>query len=291
MSIYGDIKSSFNQMKPFFPSFLLSMIGMIFVMVLIVVVATLPIGVLLWIIGGNYSSTDFITVWMNDVLFSWLPTVYSLNTITALALMGIPLLVLVEMILYTVYGISNDIISTGNTKAENAFSWFKRKMVSFLVSGVIVAIFAFGPPALLGYLFDWLYAGIVPMESTIFMIVFFVVYVYIILGLTRMIIPAVVDGNGIVESIKNSFSLVKSNFTRVFGSWTIYFILLVIWFLPLGVWAGLQLVPELWPGPNSFEFWISLLIGGMGLLFDMLLVLPVMILGTTRIYSEIKTES
>ncbi len=293
MSVLQDVKGSFSQLKGFFLSYLLAIVGMVFVLFILLIIFTLPIGLVYWFMGLGTPGAHVIDVWVNDVLLFWTPLV-STGSITAIfsvfLFLGVPMFALAEWVLGAVYGMSKDIVSTGESSAEGAFGWFRKKAVDFLGTGIIVAVIVLGPIGIVGYLLDLYYGGAIPYQLTWPLLTVVVLYLYIFLGILRMYIPAVADDMGVIDGLKKSVSLVKNNFVRVFGSWTLYFILLFIWFAPLIIWGSLQGFPGTWPGSNSPEFWMSVILAGTGLFADILVFFPMMILGMTKIYHDIKGQ-
>jgi hypothetical protein len=295
LSGFTDVKESFGLLKGRFLSYLLAIIGMIFVLFVLFAIITLPIGIAYWAMGLGTPGAHFIDVWVNDVLLFWVPYVSGGGNLavlltTVFLVIVLPVFALAEWVLGAVYGMSKDIVTTGESSAEGAFGWLRKKAGSFLVTGIIVAVIVMGPIGIASYLVSWYFGFTVPWELTWSLLTVVVLYVYIFLGVLRMYIPAVADDMGVIDGLKRSVSLVKSNFGRVFGAWTIYFVLIFIWFLPLIIWGGLQGIPGPWPGPNSPEFWLSVGLAGIGAFLDLLVFFPMMILGMTRIYHDIKGQ-
>jgi hypothetical protein len=293
LSGFTDVKESLGLLKGKFLSYLLAIIGMFFVLFVLFAIITVPIGLAFWALNLGTPGSNFIDVWVNDVLLFWTPMV-STGDFTAILsiflVLVLPMFALAEWVLGAVYGMSKDIVSTGESSAEGAFSWFRKKAGAFLGTGIIVAAIVVGPIGIAGYLLSWYYAFTIPWQLTWPLIIVVVLYVYIFLGVLRMYLPAVADDMGVIDGLKRSVSLVRSNFGRVFGAWTFYFILLFIWFLPIGIWGGLQGIPGPWPGSNSLEFWLSVSLAGIGVFIDLLVFFPMMILGMTKIYHDIKGQ-
>ncbi|MHA2005330.1 MAG: DUF7847 domain-containing protein [Candidatus Thorarchaeota archaeon] len=293
MTAISDVKTSYGLLKGKFLSYLLAIIGMLFVLFVLFALITLPIGLIYWAMGLGVPGAHFIDVWVNEILLFWTPYVSGGNIVvilTAIFLVALPIFALAEWVLGAVYGMSKDIVTTGESSAEGAFSWFRKKAGPFLATGVVVAIIVLGPIGIVAYLISWYYGFTVPYTLTWPSLISMILYIYLFLGILRMYIPAVVDDVGVIDGLKKSVSLVRSNFGRIFGPWTIYFILLFIWFLPIGIWGGLQGFPGPWPDTNSLVFWLSVALAGAGVFLDLLIIFPMMILGMTKIYHEIKGQ-
>jgi len=293
MTPINDVKESFGLLRGKFLSYLLAIVGMMFVLLVLFLVITLPIGILLWVLGFGTSSANFIDVWVNDVLLFWQP----LASTSPVAQLGViflfvvlPVFALLEWVLGSVYGMSKDIVISGESSAEGAFSWFRKMAPRFLLSGIVVATVVIGPVGIASYLISWYYGFSTPWQVTWPLLILLVLYLYIFLGILRMYIPAVADGLSVVDGLKKAISLFRSNIGRIFGAWTIYFILIFIWFVPLGIWGVLQGIPGPWPGVLSLEFWLSLSLAGIGLFLDLLIFFPMMILGMTKIYFDIRSQ-
>jgi hypothetical protein len=293
MTAISDVKESYGLLKGKFLSYLLAIIGMLFVLFVLLVIITLPIGLIYWALNLGTPGYHFIDVWVNDVLLFWTTYLSGGDVVVVMStlfLVAVPIFALAEWVLGAVYGMSKDIVTTGESSAEGAFSWFRKKAGSFLATGAIVAIIVFGPIAITAYLISWYFGFTVPYTLTWPLLIIMIFYVYLFLGVLRMYIPAVADDVGVIVGLKKSVGLVRSNFGRIFGPWTVYFILLGVWFLPIGIWGGLQGFPGPWPDSNSLVFWLSVSLAGLGVFLDLLIIFPMMILGMTKIYHDIKGQ-
>jgi hypothetical protein len=288
-----DVKESYRLLKGKFLSYLLAIIGMVFVLFVFFIIVTLPIGIIFFVMNLGTPGSDLINVWVNDVLLFWTGYLSGGDVVVVMStlfLVAIPIFALAEWVLGAVYGMSKDIVTTGESSAEGAFSWFRKKAGSFLATGAIVAIIVFGPVGIISYLISWYFGFTIPYTLTWPLLIIMIFYLYLLLGVLRMYIPAVADDVGVIDGLKKSVGLVRSNFGRIFGPWTVYFILLFIWFLPIGIWGALQGFPGPWPGSDSLVFWLSVALAGVGAFLDLLIIFPMMILGMTKIYQDVKGQ-
>jgi hypothetical protein len=297
MSVIQDVKYSFREWKGFFLRYLRAIVGMFFLLYILIVIFTLPMGLAFWTLGLGIPGANFIDAWVNNLysyfLLFWIPTISTGNItviLTVFFVLNLPIFVLAEWVLGAVYRLSRDVVTSGEASGEGAFSWFRKKAGTFLGTGFVNATIVMGPLGVIIYLLDLYYGFAIPYQLTWPLLTIPVLYVYISLGFLKLNIPAVADDMGVIDGLKKSVSLVKSNFVRVFGSWTIYFILLISWFVPLIIWGASQGFPGSFPSSNSIEFWFSVTLAVVGFLLDLLIFFPIMILGMTKIYHDISKK-
>jgi hypothetical protein len=294
MSIFQDVKYSFREWKGFFLRYLRALGGMLFLLYILIVIFTLPIGLAFWTLGLGIPGANFIDAWVNNLysyfLLFWIPTVFTGDItviLTVFFVLSLPIIVLTEWVMGAVYGLSRDVATSGEVSGDGVFSRFKRKAGTFLGTGIVNATIVIGPLGLIIYLLDLYYGFAIPYQLTWPLLTIAVLYVYISFGFLKLNNPAVADDMGVIDGLKKSVSLVKSNFVRVFGSWTIYFILLISWFVPVVIWGASHGFPESVPSSNLIEFWFPVILAGVGFLLDLLIIFPIMTLGMTKIYHDI----
>ncbi|MFW9967083.1 MAG: hypothetical protein ACFFEA_08005 [Candidatus Thorarchaeota archaeon] len=289
MSGFDDVKASYGHLRTKFLSFILALLGMFVLVFVIFAIVTIPIAAVLWLMAGGVE--NFVEVWAQDVISFFAPYMATGDLLLILVLgvvILIPLFAITEWVLGSLYGMSKDIVVSGGTTAEGAFTWFRRKAGAFLSTGAILAVIVLGPVAAIGYPISWFYGFSIPIEVSRVIGIIGFVWIFILLGFLRMYLPAVADDVGAIDGVKRSFSLVKNNFGRVFTAWTIYFILLAIWFIPILVWGFMQTgVPV---PPTDITFWLAVAVAGIGAFVDLLIILPMMFLGMTAIYHDIKGQ-
>ncbi len=289
MSGFEDVRRSYGLLKTKFLSFTLALVGMLVLVVAIFAIVTLPIAAIMWLLAGGVE--NFAEVWAQDVIAFFAPYMSTGDLLLILVLgvaILIPLFAIVEWVLGSLYGMSKDIVVSGGTTAEGAFTWFRRKAGAFLSTGAILAVIVLGPIAAIGYPISWYYGFSIPLDVSRVLGIIGFIWIFVLLGFLRMYLPAVADDVGAVDGVKKSFSLVKNNLGRVFTAWTIYFILLAIWFVPIIGWGLMQTgVPV---PPTDIIFWLAVAVAGIGAFVDLFLVIPMMFLGMTAIYHDIKGQ-
>jgi hypothetical protein len=270
---------------------------MFFLLYLLMIIFTLPMGLAFWTLGLGIPGANFIDAWINNLhsyfLLFWIPTISTADItviLTVFFVLSIPIFILTEWVLIGVYGLSRDVVTSGATSGKGAFYWFKQNVSTFLGTGIVKATIILGPLGIITYLLDLYYGYSIPCQLVWPILSFAVIYVYATLGVLKLYSPAVVDELGVTKSLKKSLRLIKFNFVRVFASWTIYFALLISWFLPLVIWGTTQGFLGPLPSYNSVGFWFSAILAVAGFLLDVLIFFPVMILGMTKIYHDFSKE-
>jgi hypothetical protein len=209
-TILNDMKTSAKLAWRSMLSYFLANLGMLIVMVILLGIIVIPIALVAWAVLAPLSEAQM------TAMAQW---VYA----NPLAIGGIAVLLLIPFVSLfmvvsgSIYGMSHDLVTKGETKAELAFSYLRHKFLSFAGTGAILTIIVVVPPiiayGLAAYATGWNIVGAVFYLVTGFTFV----WVYITAGLTSMVWPAVVSGKGVQNAFKESFSLSLKYFDRVFG--------------------------------------------------------------------------
>lgn len=277
------MKTSLKQAYGSTLSYFLANLGMVIVVVLLAMVIAIPAAIVAFIALAplNPSAWTAMSDWAvaNPVIIGGLGI-----------LILIPLVSMFLVVSGSIYGMSYDLVTTGETKAEAAFSYLKRKFLTFFGTGAVLTIFVVVPPTIVWGLTSLAmgYAITVPVSTLLSIFTF--VWVFITAGLTSMVFPAVVSGKGIQEAFKESYSLATRYFDRVFGFLTAIVLLLAATFGPLII-AALAMVSFATP-ITMFSPMIPAMIGAalwavVSVFLWLLLFLPMVRIGWTRIYQEL----
>jgi len=279
--IYEDLKASLVMAKNNMLSYFLANLGMAIALVLIVMVIAIPI-VAAALLAGPMAWAEW-GQWMADTMQHNPSAVFTIGSLGLLIL--VPFAAAAFVVIGSIFGMSKEVVETGETKAESAFSWFRRKFLAFAGAGVILTLVIIVPQAIVYGLASWAMGFQVTGVASISLSVFSFVYSFITVGFCLMVIPGVVNGQNVQDAFKQSFDLAKGNFERVFGllSGLIVFFLLV--YSPLII-GGLLI------GPNSAMvlYPATIFIAGWALvagLLTFLLFLPMAIISIVRVYHEL----
>ena len=238
-TVYNDMKTSLGLAKKSMLSYFLAGLGMIIVVGIIFVLFAAPIAAVAYLALAPLSEITMIALrdWAvaNPIL---------VGSIGVLAL--IPIVSLVMVVSGSIYGMTYDLVTTGETKAESAFSYLRRKFLTFAGTGAILTIIVILPPiiawGLASVAFSYIITGLAFQLLTIFTFV----WVFVTFGLTAMVFPAVASGKGVQDAVKESFSLTTRYFDRVFGLLSAILLLLLVTFGPMIVW-GISQAPFIGP--------------------------------------------
>ncbi|MHA1902517.1 MAG: hypothetical protein ACXADL_01155 [Candidatus Thorarchaeota archaeon] len=235
-TITDDLKTSFRLAWKNALSYFLANLGLIVVMVLIIAVAAVPV-TLVALAAYNYGFT-----WPSmGAIATW--TIANPWALLAIGFLVVaPLIGLIQIVTGSTYGMSKEVVDTGDTNAETAFSYLRHKFLAFAAAGVVYTAIVLLPPATVvvavtGYL-NYQFVGLTAQLLSIFIFV----WVFTTSGLTSMVLPAIVSGKGVQDAFKESFRLATQRFERVFGVYTAIFLLAVGSFAPIIIWAMSALV-------------------------------------------------
>ncbi|MHA1965211.1 MAG: hypothetical protein ACW97G_11565 [Candidatus Thorarchaeota archaeon] len=218
-TIYDDMKTSAKLAWKSMLSYFLANLGMLIVMALLVGVVAIPVLVVAWAFLTPFSEATM------TGLANWATANPLLvGGIGVLAL--IPIVSLFMVVSGSIYGMSHDLVTKGETKAELAFSYFRQKFLSFAGTGAILTIIVVVPPVLAWGLTSYAMGYVITAPATYLLTAFTFVWVYLTAGLTSLVWPAVASGKGVQDAFKESFSLSRQYFDRVFGVLTAIVLLL-----------------------------------------------------------------
>ena len=277
------MKKSLRQAYGSTLSYFLANLGMIIVVALLAAVIAIPALIVVFFALAPFDQVAWTA--MSD----WaVANPIAIGGLGILAL--IPLVSMFLVVSGAIYGMSNDLVTTGETKAEAAFSYLKRKFLTFFGTGAILTIFVIVPPVIVWGLtsYGMGYAITVPVSTILSIFTF--VWVFITAGLTSMVFPAVVSGKGVQDAFKESYSLATRYFDRIFGFLTAIVLLIAATFGPMII-AALAMVQFTMP-ITVFSPVIPAMIGialwtVVAVFLWLLLFLPMVRIGWTRIYQEL----
>ncbi|KXH70317.1 MAG: hypothetical protein AM326_04450 [Candidatus Thorarchaeota archaeon SMTZ-45] len=280
-TILDDMKTSLKLAWKSMLSYFLANLGMLIVMVILLGIVAIPVLIVAWVVLAPFSEATM------TALANW-------AAVNPLIVGGIGILVLIPLVSLflvvsgSIYGMSHDLVTKGETKAELAFSYFRHKFLSFAGTGAILTIIVVLPPTIAWGLTSYAMGYAITAPATYVLTTFTFVWVYITAGLTSMVWPAVASGKGVQEAFKDSFSLSTRYFDRVYGVLTAIVLLLAATFGPLVI-AALAMADFIPPVTLVF---IPAIVG-VGLytvimvLLWLLLFLPMVRIVWVKVYQEL----
>lgn len=277
-TITTDMKSSFRLVKRSFLSYFLAMLGLSILVGIIGAIIALPsVAIAEWVGPSRLALYGAeLTKWAEN---------HPYLAVGGFSLLILPVIGLICVVIGALYGISNELVKTGDTRAEHAFQWFKTRFFAFAAAGIIIFVVTVGPPALLALVAVELFGPISGLEAAL-LNAFTFLWMYVTLGVQSMILPSVAEGKGVVEAVKESIGLSISRFDRVFGIWTAYSLLSVFMLTPLFVWVYME-ASHFIATPPTLGLAAGVILGWTviaGLLMS-LVVFPSLILAQTRVYA------
>ncbi|TFG96890.1 hypothetical protein E4H12_10020, partial [Candidatus Thorarchaeota archaeon] len=282
-TIFNDMKTSLKQAYGSTLSYFLANLGMIIVMVLLAIVIAIPVGIVAFFALAPLTDATW------TAMSAWVeanPLV--IGSIGILII--VPVVALFLVVSGAIYGMSYELVTTGETKAETAFSYLKRKFLTFFSTGVILTIFVVLPPTIVWALTSYAMGYVITSPISTLLTIFTFVWIFITAGLTSMVWPAVVSGKGVQDAFKESYSLALQYFDRVFGVLTAIVLLLAATFGPMIIeaLAMVQFVPPMTmmylilPAMLGIALWTVISVFLWRLLF-----LPMVRIAWTRVYQEL----
>ncbi len=283
-TILDDMKTSLRQAYGSALSYFLANLGMIIVVTLLAMLIAAPIAIVAWVAFAPMSEVTMVA--MRD----WaIANPLFLGGIGVLLV--IPFISLFLVVSGSIYGMSYDLVTTGETKAEAAFSYLRRKFLTFMGTGAILTIIILLPPALVWGLTSYAMGYTITAALSTLLTVFTFVWFFITIGLTSMVFPAVVSGKGVQAAFKESFSLATKYFDRIFGVMAAIVLLIAATFGPVII-AGLAMPALVHPVmPMTFALFPALagimLWTVVSVFLWLFLFLPMIRITWVRVYQEL----
>lgn len=284
-TILGDLKYSLKLAWNKALSYFLANMGMLFMIAIILGIVAIPILVTaVWAIGPhNFAAMGVaMSTWAeaNPWLVGGLAMVFI-----------IPFVALFLTVIGSIYGMSKELVETGDTRAEYAFTYFRRKFLTFASTGVLLTIIIILPPLAIWGATSILSGYVIGYAARVALSIFTFVWVFITVGLCAMVFPAIVNGKGVQEAFKESFNLAINRFDRVFGLLSAVVLLAAAMFGPLLVGAIVILVS---PGItlSMFAPFHPLFAGVMvwtvlSVILWLFLLLPMTIISFVKVYADL----
>ena len=280
-TILDDMKTSAKLAWKSMLSYFLANLGMLIVMAILIGIVAIPVLLVAWtfLVPLDAGTMTALANWAtaNPLLF---------GSIGVLVL--IPVISLFLVVSGSIYGMSHELVTKGETKAEHAFSYLRRKFLSFFSTGAILTIIVILPPVVAWGLTSYAMGYTITALATYLLTVFTFVWVYLTAGLTSMVWPAVASGKGVQDAFKESFSLSRQYFDRVFGVLTAIVLLLVATFGPIIV-AAFAMIPFIPPFTIGLvPVFAGVMIYTVVMVFLWLLVfLPMVRIAWVKVYQEL----
>jgi hypothetical protein len=286
-TILDDMKTSLKQAYGSALSYFLANLGLLIVVSILGAFIAIPVLVVSFIALAPLTTTSM------AALSAWAAA--NPLAIGALAvLIIIPIVALFLTVTGSIYGMTHSLVTTGETKAETAFSYLKRKFFTFMGTGALLTIIIVLPPLLAWGITSYLMGYVITTAASVPLAVFTFAWVYITSGFTSTVFPAVVSGKPVLDAFKESFSLSTKYFDRIFGLMTAVVLLLAATFGPVII-AGLAMatiaIPPLTP-MGAFSPMIPAIAGValwtvVSVFLWLFLFLPMVRIAWTRVYQEL----
>ncbi|MGQ4912982.1 MAG: hypothetical protein ACP6KW_12505 [Candidatus Thorarchaeota archaeon] len=280
-TILDDMKYSLRMAWKSALSYFLANLGMLIVIAILGAIIALPIAVAGWVALAPMSEHDF----MPMATWAQANPIFMGGLGLGVMVLIVSLFLIVEG---SIYGMSHDLVTTGETKAEAAFSYLRHKFLTFAGTGAMLAIFIVIPPVTVWAVTSYSVGGAITAPVSLFLSVFTFIWLYFTSGLTAMVWPAVVSGKGVQAAFKESFSLSSRYFERVFGVLTAVVLLIAVTFGPIVVWAITQ-TPFVFGPPLTFLPLMGVVMAWtfVSVILWIFLFLPAVRIAYVRVYQDL----
>ncbi len=274
-TIIEDIKASLGLARQNVLSYFLATLGLLVLMGLIIAAYVVPIlAVAVGFDAARWSAIGAQLAAMNTIQNGW---------VLLASLIMLPVGTLFFTILGAIFGMSMEVVETGTTHAETAFSSLRHKALALAGAGLILTLVIMMPPlwlhGLVAVAMGLPLTGIV--NSAVSIISF--VWIFMTIGIMSMVIPGVLQGKGVQEAVVDSVHLARAHYDRVYGVLSGVLVIIILSFAPAIV-AGLAGTTGWWiAGPTPALAGLGLWMLLVGLAW-VLLLFPMVTIVITRVY-------
>jgi len=279
-TIIDDMKTSLKLAYHNMLSYFLAHLGMAVFLVLMIAIVAVPILAVVLAAGPTT-----LAAWSASISTWSTANIFATGTL-AVTFIVLPLMALLFLVYGSIYGISKEVVEKGTTSAESAFSWLRHNFITFAGAGVILTLLVIVPQLLVAATVAYFSGYVVTGWTSIGLSAFVFAYTFVTLGLTSMVMPAIVNGKGVQEAVVGSFKLAIERFDRIFGLLTAIVLLGLLTFAPILVGAAAVAlgvsVTLVGPWFIAAGIWAA-----VAALFWILLLLPMTIIAFTRVYHDL----
>ena len=285
-TIINDMKTSLKLAWGRALSYFLANLGMLTVVAILGLLIAIPVAAVAYLAFAPFSEAtiDALAKWGRDNFFVSGTIVLLVGTFIASLLM---------VVSGSIYGMSHDLVTKGDTRAETAFSYLRLKFLTFMSTGAMLSIIVLMPPVIVWGLTSYALDHVITTAVAALLAVFAFVWIFITGGLTSMVFPAVVSGKGVQAAFKESFSLASRYFDRIFGLLSAIVLLLAATFGPVVLLAFVApelVTPPMIP-PMMMAFIPAMVAMGIWTVVSvflwLLLFLPMVRIAWVRVYQEL----
>ena len=175
------------------------------------------------------------------------------------------------------YGLSREVVESEGTRAESAFTWYRKRALALAGGGTVHFLVTLAPVAL-AFLSISYPTWNPPTDAELtFLLQIVVVWVLLANGMLSLTIPGIIDGLSAIRAAGRSIKLTCYSPLRVLGVWGVYMAIICLPIAPI-IWGEIfplqAIIPE-----DFFEQYTV----GIGLIL-VFLVLPALTISLTRVY-------
>ena len=277
-----DMKTSFRLAKSNILSYFLANLGMLIVVVILAAMIAVPVAIVAIALVAPLSEATL------EALATWAMANPVLVGAVALLLL-LPVVSIFLTVEGSLYGMTHDLVTTSETKAESAFSYLRRKFLTFAGAGAMLTIVILVPPVTVWGLTSIAMGYTISPAVSALLTVFTFAWLFLTCGLTSMVWPAVVSGKGVQDAFKQSFSLATRHFERVFGVISAIVLLIAVTFGPMVLWGVSQAPFIMPPMPPVFDMALGAIAAWtlVSLLLWLLIFLPMIKIAFVKVYQEL----
>jgi hypothetical protein len=228
-TIFDDLKTSFKLAQGKVLSYFLANLGMLILVGILFGIVAIPAVLIAFVLAGNnWHAFDGLAIYAeaNPWLFGGMGL-----------LILIPIVSLFLVVVGSIYGMSKELVATGDTKAELAFTYFKNKFFSYAGAGVLLTTIIIVPMLALWGSVGILNGYIMTQELSTLLSVITFVWAFFTIGLCANVFPAISYGSGVIDAFKESFDLAIQRFDRVYGLLSAFVLLGALTFGPVILWG------------------------------------------------------
>jgi hypothetical protein len=276
--ILDDIGLGFYLAAKNWLSYALAVFGIIILTIFMLVIVVFVVAIPLIAFVGLSGLIDFFVSF--SIAFS---ATEGIMLVAIVVIIVLPILWPFFAAIGALYGLSREIVESEGTRAESAFTWYRKRALALAGGGTVHFLVTLAPIAL-AFLSISYPVWNPPTEAELaFLLQIALVWVLLANGMLSLTMPGIIDGLSAIKAAGRSIKLTCFAPLRVFGVWATYMLIIGLPVAPI-IWGEIFPTQAIIPA-DVFEQYVL----GIGLIL-VFLVLPALTISLTRVYMIVSAK-
>lgn len=259
-------------------SYALAMIGIIFLTILMLVAIVFLVSIPMIAFLGLSGLIDLLVAF--SIAFS---TTEGIMLVAIVVVIVLPILWPFFAAIGALYGLSREIIESQSTRAESAFTWYRKRALALAGGGTVHFLVTLAPIALAFLSISYPIWNPPSDAELAFLLQVAFVWVLLANGMLSLTIPGIIDGLSAIRAAGRSIKLTCFAPLRVLGVWAVYMLIIGIPIAPI-IWGEIFPLQTIVPDQIFEQYTLGIIV------LIVFLVLPALTISLTRVYMIVSAK-